>query len=735
MPIQIKNAIVAELFRPLTRRAFIAHTVNLLLTGIILQLVAGAFSIDYHMPISYDGDSQMGFALKGLVTGEWYPFFGIHSDRLAAPFGFTMNDYPVTENLFLGMIKLLSFSSHEYIFAVNVFFVLGFFLTSFTFVFVMRHFRVSFPIAIVLAQIFTFIPYHFMRGIPHLFLASYFLVPLMTLVVIWIWSARPVFFKRTASAYQLDLINYKSIFTLIVLFLGGSGGVYYAFFFVFFALIAGVGASISRKSLWHFLSAIIMIVIICGSLFINMLPNVIYKLKAGNNIEAANRLEMESELYALKITQMLLPVDGHRIQRYAVMKERYNSQTVPNENRMATLGIVGSVGFMFSILYLLFKRSTSTGALRRFSILILSGTILATTGGFSSIFAFTVFNQIRAYNRISVYLAFISLSVVAILAEKLKRRINSGVFIPLLLGVLVIGIYDETTPSMRLTQPYNEEYRSDREFIQTIEETLPQGSMIWQLPFMPFPEMPPIHRMSDYSQFKGYLHSSTLKWSYGAMKGRPPHYWMEQISKLPVDQMVKQLSIAGFAGIYVDRWGYKNAEQDIEERLQIILRINPIVSRNSRLAFYPMMTYNAELRKRYHQVDLDKQRIAIPLVIHWGGDFSVQESNPESIWRWCGRKGLLSIGNADEKMRTVNIKSHLATGRHEISRLVIKSSLFEDELSVNDQGVLYEKTFSLPGNSEGKITFTSNAKKVDAPGDPRYLVFRIINYSIEEKKD
>lgn len=722
-------------FATVHRLTFVAYAINALLTGLILQIIAGVSSIDYHLPIDYVGDSQLGFALKGMLTGEWYPLFGIHSDRLAAPFGFTMNDYPVPDNLFLWMIKLLSFPSHDYIYAVNVYFVITFFLISFTCMFAMRHFRVSFPIAIVLAQMFAFTPFHLMRGMPHLFLVSYFLVPLMTLVVIWIWSAKPVFFKRTATAYQLDLINYKSIFTLVVLFLGGSGGVYYAFFFIFFALIAGTSAYFYRKSLWHLLSAIIMIVIISGSLFINMLPNVIYKLKAGNNPEVAQRSAMESELYALKITQMLLPIDGHRIHRLAVQKETYNNQTGPNENRTATLGIVGSAGFVVLILYLLFKRSASTGALSRFSILVLSGTLLATVGGFSSFFAFTVFPQIRAYNRISVYLAFLSLSAVAVLAQKLKVCINNRKFILMLLGVLVIGIFDETTRNMRLTQPCNDEFRSDRDFIHMIEQTLPQDSMIWQLPFMPFPEIAPIYNMSDYSHFKGYLHSSTLKWSYGAMKGRTPHSWMELISKLPFDQMVKQLSIAGFAGIYVDRWGYKNPEQDVEEQLRNILRISPIVSRNSRLAFYPMTMYNAELRKRYNQGDLDKQRIVIPFIIHWGGDFSVQESNSESIWRWCGRKGVLSIKNELDRKRTVTIKTVLATGDHEKSRLVIKSGIFADELSVNDQGVLYEKTFSLPGNTEEKITFTSNARQVDAPGDLRDLVFRMSNYSIEEKKD
>ncbi|MCX5824882.1 MAG: hypothetical protein NTY86_15645 [Deltaproteobacteria bacterium] len=236
----------------------------------------------------------MGFVMKGMIDGEWYPFFGIHSNRLAAPFGFNMYDYPVPENFLILIIKIISFISKDYTFVINCFFVLTFVLASLSFMYVARYYKVPFLTSLMFSLLFTFLPYHLMRGIDHLFLAAYFLVPLTCLILVWIWSAKPIFFKRTATSYQLDLLNYKSVFAVIVLLLAGGGGVYYVFFFAFFALIAGISAYFYRKNRYHLVSAMLLIAIISGSLFVNILPNVIYKIRFGENKQRKRCLRPEN---------------------------------------------------------------------------------------------------------------------------------------------------------------------------------------------------------------------------------------------------------------------------------------------------------------------------------------------------------------------------------------------------------------------------------------------------------
>ena len=42
--------------------------------------------------------------------------------------------------------------------------------------------------------------------------------------------------------------------------------------------------------------------------------------------------------------------------------------------------------------------------------------------------------------------------------------------------------------------------------------------MVYQVPYMAYPEEPAIVNMVDYDPFVGYLHSHDLRWSYGAMR-------------------------------------------------------------------------------------------------------------------------------------------------------------------------------------------------------------------------
>lgn len=592
----------------LLRNIVLQYVVCIAATLSLLHLVTGIFHINFRWPIEYAGDASLGFIFKGMMDGEWLPYFGIHSDRLAAPFGFNMYDFPVSDNLLLLILKVLSFFSKDYMVVMNWYFILTFVLASAAFVYAARYYKAPYSTALVFGLLFTFLPYHFLRGIQHLFLVSYFLVPLLGLILVWIWSAKPIFFKRTGDGHRLDLNNYKSIFALIVLFLAGGGGVYYAFFFAFFALIAGINAYFYRKNRYHLISALLLVAIISCSVIINILPNIIYHSRYGENKQVAHRDVMESEVYGLKIAQLLSPVDGHRLPRIARLKREYNERTGANENTTATLGLVGSAAYIFLSAYIFLMPRKSFGMMSRLSLFVLTGTLLSIVGGYSTIVARFITPQIRAYNRISVYIAFFSFFALVFIMRKVKNGMPRYTYPALLGGLFILGFLDQTTPGMKITQAYTDEYLSDREFIKTIEHTVPPGSSIWQLPFSPFPESRPVNNMADYSHLRAYLHSDTLKWNYGAMKGRPVQEWMEQTSALPAERLVEKLSILGFAGIYLDRFGYSGEPKEIEAKLAALLETSPIVSRNNRLVFFEMTKYNAKVRQKYGQSELDKKK-------------------------------------------------------------------------------------------------------------------------------
>jgi hypothetical protein len=144
-------------------QALIVSVLSIIGTLAILHLIAGIFTMDFRLPISYSGDAALGFTMKGLIEGEWHPFLGIHSSRLAAPFGFTMNDYPIPDNLFMVIIKCISLFSNDYMVVINTYFVLTFVLTTLSSIYVMRHYKISTPVTMVFAFLITFLPYHFLR--------------------------------------------------------------------------------------------------------------------------------------------------------------------------------------------------------------------------------------------------------------------------------------------------------------------------------------------------------------------------------------------------------------------------------------------------------------------------------------------------------------------------------------------------------------------------------------------
>jgi phosphoglycerol transferase len=111
--------------------------------------------------------------------------------------------------------------------------------------------------------------------------------------------------------------------------------------------------------------------------------------------------------------------------------------------------------------------------------------------------------------------------------------------------------------------------------------------MIFELPYAAFPGQAPSNTgMSGYDELKGYLHSSTLRWTGGAMIGRAEDLWIRDVSGRPVDELVASVVAAGFSGIYIDRYGYPDRGASIEDQLSSLLGARPLVSEGGRRSFF-----------------------------------------------------------------------------------------------------------------------------------------------------
>ncbi len=576
---------------------------------------------DFNRPIvSHDLYLEL-LGTKSVCDNGWI----LRNPYLGMPFGMQYYDLPaLLDNLDMAAIKLLSVFTHDPALLLNLYFLLTFPLTALTSLLVLRTFKISYPSAVTASILFTLLPYHFLRGEGHFQMAAYWSIPLVVMVMLWVWLQESDPAQGEAGA---GWTRGQAAAAVMVVALVGATFAYYFVFTCFLLGVAAVGGSVRTRNWRPLLLGFALSGVILLSVVANVSPSLMYTWRHGANAQATVRVANEAEIYGLKISRLLLPVTGDRLPFLAQLKDFYNRTTlsapgwaqifapkgasgpykeVVDESDAQTLGAIAGLGFLYLLGSLLWARKPRE-LVRALAVLTLSALLLGTVGGFGTIFNFVVTAQIRCYNRISIFIAFFSLFAVALLlddlAPPLQRWLGRAggrlLWHALLVLALVLGVLDQTIP--QFVPPYQKlkaEYLNDAKFVGEVERSLPPGAMIFQLPYAPFPESGWINRMGGWDLLKGYLHSKTLRWSFGTMTGRPEATWANQFNE-PLDQAVQALAFAGFEGIYIDRYGYSDRALRMESELDSLLHESPLVSGDGRLAFFNLTSFAESLRARY----------------------------------------------------------------------------------------------------------------------------------------
>ena len=551
-------------------------------------LVIRPWDGDLDVPYLNHGDATFYRSeVKGILEHGWF----WRNPNLGAPEGQQLFDYPSLSGdpLNVLIMKFIGLFTSDAAVVVNVFFLLTFPLVGLVAYLVLRRLTVTPFVAIACSILYTLMPYHFYRGELHLVLAAYYVVPIAAYLVLAVLGDRPLWGRWRLTLTTLGLCA-------VIAF--ASAGYYYAAFTVI--LVGGVAvvrAVVARS--WRPLKqgAPVVGAILALSL-LTLAPSFVYWAKHGTNYEAAHRWRWESDFYALKLTQLVLPHDQHRIDWLADLRRDYENWSTPTEASISTpLGVVATTGFLWLLAVSLMQlaspgRPVASPLQAQVALATLLTLLVAWTGGISQWIA-GVWPQIRAWNRLSIFIAFFALLAVGLLLDRALRALRSrphGVLLGawLLLVVLAVGVLDQTGSGNKPEYAAIEaEYRSDGVFVQAIEERLPAGAMVFQLPFRTFPETRALGRMTDYDLMRGYLHSHDLRWSYGFMKGRRGDPSVA-LSVLPTARMVREAATAGFSGIYIDRYGYEDYATKLESELIAATGQLPLVSPNYRLSFFEL---------------------------------------------------------------------------------------------------------------------------------------------------
>ena len=131
--------------------------------------------------------------------------------------------------------------------------------------------------------------------------------------------------------------------------------------------------------------------------------------------------------------------------------------------------------------------------------------------------------------------------------------------------VLLVAWYDQTAPSDARAE-VQAAWDSDEAFFQGMVEDLPDGAPVFELPVVEFPEVPDVFGTGPYDQARGYIHAPSLRWSFGAVRGRHPA-WPADLDQRDGPALVAALRDAGFRAVVVDRLGYADAAAALEARL------------------------------------------------------------------------------------------------------------------------------------------------------------------------
>ena len=325
----------------------------MLLAVAALWVIARPSQSELSVPFIYAGDVlQAQMFIKGMTENGWY----LRNPDLGAPGVGENYDFPMADALHLFVIKALSLALHGSGLLLNIYFLLTFPLTALLAFAVLRHKGIAFPVATLGALLYAFQPYHLIRGETHLFLAGYYLVPLVVLLMLWIAEGRGPFGasreeRSTRGAAGAARIGSPYVWLSgLICVAVGIGGVYYAFFACFLLVVAGAVAALRWRSRRPILAAAALVLVIAASGLSNLAPSIVYWTKHGFNPTAVQRSPAHAEIFGLKLVQLVMPISTHRISAVAAAVQQYQrSAPLVNENTSASLGFVGSVAEGVSI--------------------------------------------------------------------------------------------------------------------------------------------------------------------------------------------------------------------------------------------------------------------------------------------------------------------------------------------------------------------------------------------------
>jgi hypothetical protein len=587
-----------------------AGAVGLIAIAIACVLLS-VWNAHWHEPFAYDGDAVY-YAMVIKTIGRYGTY--LHNPHLGWPFGQNLADYPEGgDNLNWFVLAVGQWLTGSAFTAMNLFFLASFGAVAGAAHVVLRLLGVRRVLAGAVGLLYAFLPYHLFRDEVHLQLSMYFMVPFAVLIAMWFLIDEPPLTRRTEDGgWRFAWRSRRTWLVLVAVALLASGGAYYFVFAMLLFAVAALARALTGGGWRPVVAAAVLIGVGVGVFALNVSPSIVERVRHGA-AAGVERTPTETELYGLRISQLYAPRTNHRVAALAQLADDSVGTVVPSEKGQQ-LGIIGALGLTLIVGMFLISalRRSGAGWWARRTVRLLVGlgflALIAMLVGAISSYAFLLsaagLREIRAWNRISIVIAFCALAAVALVVDRLVDRVArrtrisvSIVAVAAAVVLLAVGLFDQTSPADRPDYAgIHRRYASDEAFFQAVADRLPSGTPVFELPHVPFPEAPPAYGTGPYDQARGFIFEPQLAWSYGYIRGRHPEYPFAFQGR-PAREWLTDLVAVGFQGLVVDRRGYPDEGAAVEQEVSAELGQPMLRSADGRYGFFDLTAFAGDARR------------------------------------------------------------------------------------------------------------------------------------------
>ena len=581
---------------------------------LLFYWLCGVGHVNIHHPFDYTGDAVEKLAHQ--VRNYTYNDF---DTRMRAPFElstpesarYVYNALFQSDSNLIWISKLIGGGQPAK--TLNLAYLFTFVLVFLSSYWVCGRLGLDDPFRFCAASLFALMPYHFLRGADHLLESTYYFVPFMALVMLELWSARPLAFKWTGYQWKFTWGDKRLWFALFLLAFLTPFNPYHQFFFA--CLVASVApfAATYRRNWRPLLVGWTLAVFACAVLLLkHALAHYLSspELVLGSNGQVVGMATYgQAEGFPLKLTQLLLPVQQHRWEALAALRDMYDAANpLNNENSSTTLGLVGAVGFLGCIVLTLLPHTAwRTSTVGKMGLITLMALLFGSMGGFSSLIStvsvvvlgiHSMLVVARAWDRIAVFIAFFAYFAAFWLLQRWVKNVAPRFFsgwkyvaLAWVVGALVFAFALWDQVPYKIAQQHDDHYSSDIQFFGNLESELPRSSRLFQLPYI-------VHHWSGWvvpdvyytEQLRPYITSKTLRFTYGGDLGSIQSEWYHAAAALPPEQAAAYLCKYGFAGVLIQRNMLKDPAS-LEKEWKKVLGNMPKISKDGDYSFFDIGAY------------------------------------------------------------------------------------------------------------------------------------------------